>query len=109
MEAQAYGVEETGVSAESCDAPGAEHCLGTVSVTSAELRKAALLSVSLQGRENNDTRVLLPPPEKAAEKVSARSPLPQLHKRPLSLGVCALVAPQMSLSLPFSGEDGLQA
>lgn len=108
MEAQAYGVEETGVSAESCDAPGAEHCLGTVSVTSARVRKAALLSVSLQGREN-DTRVLLPPPEKAAEKVSGGSPLPQLHKRPLSLGVCALVAPQMSLSLPFSGEDGLQA
>lgn len=81
MEAQAYGVEERGISAEPRDAPGAEHCLGTVSVNSAKVRKADLLSVSLQGRENNYTRVFLLPPEKAAEKVSFNkitpSPAPQ--------------------------------
>lgn len=90
MEAQAYGVEERGISAEPCDTPGAEHCLGTVSVNSAKVRKADLLSVSLQGRENNYTRVFLPPPEKAAEKVSFSKITPS--PTPQEALVCALAA-----------------
>lgn len=92
------------MSAEPSDVPAAE-CAWGQQVLTVQVRKAALLSVSLPRRENHDTQMLLSPSRKGFT-ASARSSLSHPHDGPLSLGTCAVV-PQRSSSLPFSGERGI--